>query len=147
MSFPFPPDNKSKFFLAGMIERERRMWWIAACHLDSLNVTRHTRKCSAHFEGGLSPIKSNPVPTILKIPKHLQPKTHKSRTNPDERRYRNETPELKKERNMEQKQSASSKDVNVQAMNLGSDKNNCNFEGNRSPDCQPVYVDAEVQND
>ncbi|XP_068758861.1 uncharacterized protein [Montipora capricornis] len=129
-----------------MTERERRMRWIAACRLDSLNVTRHTRICSAHFKGGLGPTKSNPVPTIFDFPKHLQPKTHKSRTNPDERRHRNAKPELKKEINMEQ--SASSKqDVRVEGMDLSSDKNNCTFEGNRNPDCQPVYVDAEVQTD
>ena len=123
------------------------MRWIAACHLDSLNVTRNTRICSAHFEGGLRPIKSNPVPTIFNFPKHLQPKTYKSRTNPDEQRYRNETPESKRVTNMEHKQSASSKDVNMQGMDRGSDKNNCTFEGNRSPNCQPVYVDAEMQTD
>ncbi|XP_068735306.1 uncharacterized protein [Montipora capricornis] len=144
--FPFPPDNKSKYYVAGMTERERRMRWIAACRLDSPNVTRHTRICSAHFKGGLGPTKSNPVPTIFDFPKHLQPKIHKSRTNPDERKHRNAKPELKKEINMEQ--SASSKqDVRVEGMDLSSDKNNCTFEGNRNPDCQPVYVDAEVQTD
>ena len=110
-----------------------------------MSVTRHTRICSAHFKGGLGPTKSNPVPTIFDFPKHLQPKTHKSHTNP-EWRHRNEKPELKEVINMEQ--SASSKqDVRVEAMDLGSDKNDCTFEGKRNPDCQPVYVDAEVQTD
>ena len=112
---------------------------------DSLNETRHDRICSAHFKGELGPTKSNPVPMICDFPRHLQPKTHKSRTNPDELR-RNEKPALKKVINMEQ--SASSKqDLRVEAMDLGSDKSNCTFEGNRHPDCQPVYVDASVQTD
>ena len=51
--FPFPQDNANKYYAAGMSEREQRMRWIAACRLDSLNVTRHTRICSVHFEGGL----------------------------------------------------------------------------------------------
>ena len=33
--------------------------------VDSLNVTRHTRICSIHFEGGLGPTKLNPVPPIV----------------------------------------------------------------------------------
>ena len=56
-----------------MSEQERRRRWIAACRLESLNVTRHTR-ISKHFEGGLGPTKVNPVPTIFDFPKHLQRK-------------------------------------------------------------------------
>ena len=56
-----------------MSEQERRRRWIAACRLESLNVTRHTR-ISKHFEGGLEPTKVNPVPTIFDFPKHLQRK-------------------------------------------------------------------------
>ena len=48
-----------------MRERERRMRWIAACRLDSLNVTRHTRICSVNSEGGINPTKLNPVPSIF----------------------------------------------------------------------------------
>lgn len=69
-----------------MNENERRKRWIAACRLSSLNVTRHTRICSAHFEGGLGPSKLNPVPTIFSFPTHLQPKTRRKRTDPEERR-------------------------------------------------------------
>ena len=53
--FPFPQDNANKYYAAGMSERERRMRWIAACRLDILNLTRHTKICSVHFEGGLGP--------------------------------------------------------------------------------------------
>ena len=62
-----------------MSEQERRRRWIAACRLERLNVTRHTRVCSKHFEGGLVPIKANPVPTIFDFPKHLQRKEVKQR--------------------------------------------------------------------
>lgn len=96
---------------------------IADCRLDSLNATRHTRICSAYFKGGLGPTNSNPVPMIFDFPKHLQPKTHKSHTNPTERRRQNGKPELKKVINVEQSAS-SKKDVRVEAMDLGSDKNN-----------------------
>lgn len=76
--FPFPQDNANKYYVVGMSEREWHMRWIAACHLGSLNVTRHTRICSVHFEGGLGLTKLNPVPSIFAFP-HLQQKTPKSR--------------------------------------------------------------------
>ncbi|KAK2550373.1 hypothetical protein P5673_028886 [Acropora cervicornis] len=71
-----------------MNERERRRRWIVACRLESLSVTRHTRICSKHFEGGLGPTKANPIPTIFDFPKHLQPKKVKQRQDPEERRLK-----------------------------------------------------------
>ena len=82
----FPVDDRKKTFVSGMNESERKERWIAACRLSSLNVTRHTRICSAHFEGGLGPTKLNPTPTIFSFPSHLQTKTHRERTDPEERR-------------------------------------------------------------
>ena len=43
--------TKRKQYAPGKSEQERRRRWIAACRLESLNVTRHTRICSKHFEG------------------------------------------------------------------------------------------------
>lgn len=83
---PFPMDDRRKTYAPGMNENERRKRWIVACRLSSLNVTRHTRICSAHFEGGIGPTKLNPVPTIFSFPTHLQPKTQRKRTDPEERR-------------------------------------------------------------
>ena len=57
--------------------------------LESLNVTRHTRICSKHFEGGLGPTKANPVPTIFDFPKHLHRKEVKQRQDPEARRLKN----------------------------------------------------------
>lgn len=57
-----------------MNEQERRRRWIVACRLESLNVIKHTRICSKHFEGSLGPTKANPVPTIFDFSKHLQRK-------------------------------------------------------------------------
>jgi len=82
----FPVDNRKKTFVSRMNESERRKRWIAACRLSSLNVTRHTRICSAHFEGVLGPTKLNPTPTIFSFPSHLQTKTHQEQTDPEERR-------------------------------------------------------------
>ena len=48
----FPQNNEKIQYVPGMSEQERRRRWIAACRLESLNVTRHTRICSKHFEGG-----------------------------------------------------------------------------------------------
>ena len=63
--FPFPQDNANKYYAAGMSERERHMRWIAPpvpCRdIYGLNVTRHTRICSIHFEGGHGLTKLNPV--------------------------------------------------------------------------------------
>ena len=72
-----------------MSEQERRRRWMAACRLESLNVTRHTRICSKHFEGGLGPTKANPVPTIFDFLKHLQRKEVKQRQDPEARRLKN----------------------------------------------------------
>ena len=71
-----------------MNERERRRRWIVACRLESLSVTRRTRICSKHFEGGLGPTNPNPIPTIFDFPKHLQPKKVKQRQDPEERRLK-----------------------------------------------------------
>ena len=68
----FPSNDEKKQYSPGMSEQERRRRWIVACRLESLNVTRHTRIHSKHFEGGLRPTKANPVPTIFDFPKHLQ---------------------------------------------------------------------------
>ena len=83
---PFPLDNPAKQYVSGMSEKERRQKWIAECRLQSLNVTRHTRICSKHFEGGLGPTKANPVPTLFDFPEHLKRKTPLSRTDPEKRR-------------------------------------------------------------
>lgn len=64
----FPQNNEKIQYVPGMSEQERRRRWIAACRLESLNVTRHTRICAKHFEGGLGPTKANPVPTIFDFP-------------------------------------------------------------------------------
>ena len=71
-----------------MDERERRRKWIVAYRLENSSVTRHTRICSKHFEGGLGPTKANPIPTIFDFPKHLQPKKVKRRQDPEERRLK-----------------------------------------------------------
>lgn len=74
-----------------MSEQERRRRWIAACRLESLNVTRHTRICSKHFEGDLGPTKANPLPRTFDFPKHLQRncKEVKQRQDPEARRMKN----------------------------------------------------------
>ena len=72
---------------------------IEARRLDSFNVTSHTRICSVHFEGGLSPTKLNLFPSIFVFPPHLQRKpSPKSRTDLEERdrKQRNETPQTSK---------------------------------------------------
>ena len=74
--FPIPQDNANNYYAAGMSEREWpaewHMRWIAACRLDSLNVTRHTRICSVYFERGLGPTKLNRAPSIFAFPQHLR---------------------------------------------------------------------------
>lgn len=85
----FPSNDEKKQYAPGMSEQERRRKWIAACRLESLNVTRHTRICCKHFEGGLGPTKANPVPTIFDFPKHLQRKEVKQRQDPEARRLKN----------------------------------------------------------
>ena len=85
----FPQNNEKIQYVPGMSEQERRRRWTAACRLESLNVTRHTRICSKHFEGGLGPTKANPVPTIFDFPKHLQRKEVKPRQDPEGRRLKN----------------------------------------------------------
>ena len=85
----FPSNDEKKQYAPGMSEQERRRRWMAACRLESLNVTRHTRICSKHFEGGLGPTKANPVPTIFDFPKHLQRKEVKQRQDPEARRLKN----------------------------------------------------------
>ena len=72
-----------------MGKQERRQSWNAACRLESLNVTRHTRIRSKLFEGGLGPTKANPVPTIFDFPKHIQRKQVKQRQDPEARRLKN----------------------------------------------------------
>ena len=72
--FPYTQDNGNEYYAAGMSERRlgQCMQWIAARYLDSLNVTRHTRICSVHFEGGLGLTKSNPAPSIFAFLQHLR---------------------------------------------------------------------------
>ena len=84
--FPNPQDNANKYYTAGMSERERRMRRIASCRLDSLNVTRLTRICSIHFEGGLGPPKLNPVPSLFFIPTTSSAKPPKCHNDPEEGR-------------------------------------------------------------
>ena len=145
--FPFPPDNPNKGYAPGMTERERRKKWIAACRLQSLNVTRHTRICSVHFEGGLGPTKANPVPTIFDFPQHLQPKSPKCRSDPEERR-KNATPpsmgQAKKTKNF--KYASTQENPNEpesfdRRYNRGDDHSVA--EGVTT--YGPMYVDAEVQ--
>ena len=85
----FPQNNEKIQYVPGMSEQERRRRWIAACRLESLNVTRHTPICSKHFEGGLGPTKANPVPTIFDFPENLQRKAVKPRQDPEGRRLKN----------------------------------------------------------
>ena len=86
----FPQKKNDKIqYVPGMSEQERRRRWIAACRLESLNVTRHTRICSKHFEGGLGPAKANPVPTIFDFPENLQRKEVRPRQDPQGRRLKN----------------------------------------------------------
>ena len=85
----FPQKNDKIQYVPGMSERESRRRWIAACRLESLNVTRHTRICSKQFEGGLGPTKANPVPTIFDFPENLQRKEVKPRQDPEGRRLKN----------------------------------------------------------
>lgn len=82
-------DGKKNQYAPGMSEQERRRRWIAACRLESLNVTRYTRICSKHFEEGLGPTQANPVPTIFDFPKHLQQKEVQQRQDPEARRLKN----------------------------------------------------------
>ena len=89
LSTVFHQMTRKKQYARGMREQERRRRWIAACRLESLNVTRHTRICSKHFEGGLGPTKANPVPTIFDFPKHLQRKEMKQRQDPEAKRFKN----------------------------------------------------------
>ena len=74
----FPSNNEKKQYAPGMSEQERRRRWIAACRLESLNVTRHTRIT-----------KANPVTTIFDFPTHLQRKEVKQRQDPEQRRLKN----------------------------------------------------------
>ena len=85
----FPQNNEKIQYVPGMSEQERRRRWIAACRLESLNVTRDTRICAKHFEGGLGPTKANPVPTIFDFPENLQRKEVKPRQDPEGRRLKN----------------------------------------------------------
>ena len=85
----FPQNNEKIQHVPGMSEQERRRRWVAAYRLESLNVTRHTRICSKHFEGGLGPTKANPVPTIFDFPENLQRKEVKPRQDPEGRRLKN----------------------------------------------------------
>ena len=131
--FPFPQDNPNKYYAARMSEQQRRLRWIAACCLDSLNVKRHTRICSVHFDGGLGPTKLNPVPSIFAFPQHLQRKLPKSRSDPKERRrrQRKETPQP----------------LNRNKWIMGRTKNILVVKEPIPHFSEPVYVDAEVQTD
>ena len=87
----FSSNNEKKKYAPGMSEQESRRRWIAACRLESLNVTRHTRLYSKHFEGarGLGPTKANSAPTLVAFPKHLQRKEVKQRQDLEVRRLNN----------------------------------------------------------
>lgn len=85
----FPQNNEKIQYVPGMSEQERHRRWIAACRLESLNVTRHTRICAKHFEGGLEHTKANRVPTIFDFPENLQRKEVKPRQDPEGRRLKN----------------------------------------------------------
>ena len=89
------------------------MQLIVACRLDSLNVTRHTRICSVHLEGGLGPTKLNHVSSIFAFPQHLRWKPPKSRTYLEERRQKQwkETPQTSRSRKVFT--SRKKKDVNT----------------------------------
>ena len=67
----FSVDDVKKTFVSGMSEHERTKRWIAACRLSGLNVTRHTRICSAHFRGGLGPTKLHRIPAQKSSVFHL----------------------------------------------------------------------------
>ena len=123
------------------------MRWIEACRLDSLNVTRHTRICSVHFEGGLGPTKLNPVSSIFAFPEHLQRRLPKSRTDPEERRrkQRKETPQSSKNKLFTNR--TKQDEIKPELMDHGSKEEYSAFEGANTPYCEPVYVDAEVQTD
>ena len=143
--FPFPQDNLNKYYGAGMSELQWRLRWIAACRLDSLNVTRHTRICSVHFEGGLGPTKLNLVPSIFAFPQHLQRKLPKSRADPEERRQRQrkETPQPSNNKLFTNRKRQDK--VKLEQMDHGSKEQYSGFEGADTPFSEPVYVDAEVQ--
>ena len=151
--FPFPPDNPRKCYAPGMSEQERRKRWIVACRLESLNVTRHTRICSVHFDGGLGPTKANPVPTIFSFPEHLQQKTPVARIDPEERRKRfYETPQsaltARAAKKVNKKLYASPERPQANSANHTSDEDfTLITETLSEPECQPKRVDAEVQTD
>lgn len=138
--FPFPEDNPNKYYAAGMSERQRRLRWIAACRLDSLNVTRHTRICSVHFEGGLGPTKLNLVPSIFAFPQHL-------RADPEERRrrQRKETPQPSKNKLFTNRKKQD--EIKPEQMDHGSKEEYSGFEGADTPFSEPMYIGAEVQTD
>ena len=121
-----------------MPERERWMRWIAACRLDGLNVTRHTRLCSIHFEGGLGLTKLNPVPLIFAFP-HLRWKPPKSRTYLKERRRKRwkETPS-----DLEEQESVYFQKKKRDVLIIRSKEEYSAFEGANTPYCRPVYLDA-----
>ena len=113
--------------------------------MDSLNVTRHTRICSIHFEGGLGPTKLNPFPSIFAFPQHLQRKLVKSRADPAERRrrQRKETPQPSKNKLFTNRKKQD--EMKPEQMDHGSKEQYSGFEGADTPFSDPVYVDAEVQ--
>ena len=145
--FIFPQENPNKYYGAGMSELEWRLRWITACRLDSLNVTRHTRICSVHFEGGLGPTKLNLVPSIFAFPQHLQRKLLKSRADPEERRQRQrkETPQPLNNKLFTNRKRQDK--VKPEQMDHWSKEQYSGFEGADTPFSEPVYVDAEVQTD
>ena len=132
-----------------MSERECRMRWIAVCRLDSkINVTKHTRISSIHFEEVLGPTKLNTVPSIFIFPQHLRRKPPKSRADPEERcrKQWKETPQTSRSKKVftprKKKQ-----DVNRLERRIV-----CFWKSQYSllSACTrpvPVYVDAEVQTD
>ena len=110
--------------------------------MDSLNVTRHIRIHSIHFEGGLGPTKLNPVPSIFIFPQHLF--GEKLRKVVQIPRSDVESSERKHHRPRGVRKCLSPEKKNTLT---GLKEKYSAFEGAYTPYWQSVYVDAEVQTD
>ena len=149
---PFPLDNPAKQYVSGMSEKERRQKWIAECRLQSLNVTRHTRICSKHFEGGLGPTKANPVPTLFDFPEHLKRKTPLSRTDPEKRRN-SVTPKARKSKKIIPKELYGNSSKNARDASSPSAENDVfvhvveEAANSHADDCQQIHREIGVQTD
>ena len=149
---PFPLDNPAKQYVSGMSEKERRQKWIAECRLQSLNVTRHTRICSKHFEGGLGLTKANPVPTLFDFPEHLKRKTPLSRTDPEKRRN-SVTPKARKSKKIIPKELYGNSSKNARDASSPSAENDVfvhvveEAANSHADDCQQIHREIGVQTD